>query len=544
MSKKSAVIACFCLSVACAGGRTRQPPSEAPHLETQGAATRLIVDGRPFLMLAGELGNSTASDLGYLRKHWPRLQALHLNTVLAPVYWELVEPQEGQFEFALVDGLIEDARAHGLRLVLLWFGSWKNSMSSYAPAWVKRDQERFPRARTSDGRALEILSPFHEANRDADALAFAALMRHLRELDGEQHTVLMVQVENEIGMIPEARDRSATADRHFAGEVPAALLEYLSVHRATLAPALRARWESHGARMGGTWEEVFGRDLGTDEIFMAWHFAAYTEAVAAAGRAELDLPLFVNAALIRPGRKPGEYPSAGPLPQVFDVWSAGAPTIDLLAPDIYFPNFVEWARAYDVPHNPFFLPETGRQPQATPANAFYSFGAHDAMGFSPFAIEEYAENDPLGDAYEVLRGLTPLILEHQGKGTIAGVRPVVAFDGTVDESPQDVRLGAFTLHVAFVDPVAPRERQTVAAHGGLIIHLGPEEYLVAGRGLTVTFSVDEGIVGIESIREGVYENGEWNPGRLLNGDQSHQGRHLRLPPDQYGVQRVRLYRYS
>ncbi len=544
MSKKSLLMACLCLSVACAGERARQPPSEAPHLRTQGEATQLVVDGRPFLMLAGELGNSTASDLDYLRRHWPRLQALNLNTVLAPVYWELVEPQETQFDFALVDGLIEDARASGLRLVLLWFGSWKNSMSSYTPAWVKRDQERFPRSQTSDGRGLEILSPFHEANRDADALAFAALMRHLREFDGAQHTVLMVQVENEIGMIPEARDRSETADRHFAGEVPDALLEYLSAHRATLAPALRARWESHGARRGGTWEEVFGRDLATDEIFMAWHFADYTEAVAAAGRAEHDLPLFVNAALIRPGRRPGEYPSAGPLPQVFDVWRAGAPSIDLLAPDIYFPNFVEWARAYDVPDNPFFVPETGRQPEATPANAFYSFGAHDAMGFSPFAIEDHAENDPLGEAYEVLRGLTPLILEHQGKGTIAGVRPVVAFDGTVDESPQDVRLGAFTLHVGFVDPFAPRERQTVAAHGGLIIQLGSEEYLVSGRGLTVTFSADEGIVGIESIREGSYEDGRWRPGRLLNGDQSHQGRHLRLPSDAYGVQRVRLYRYS
>jgi len=309
MNRESALIACLCLSVACAGETARQPPSEVPHLRTQGEATQLVVDGRPFLMLAGELGNSTASDLEYLRQHWPRLRALHLNTVLAPVSWELIEPDEGQFDFALVDGLIEDARAHGLRLVLLWFGSWKNSMSSYAPAWVKRDHQRFPRSRTSDGRGLEILSPFHEANRDADALAFATLMGHLRELDGAQHTVLMVQVENEIGMIPEARDRSEVADRLFAGAVPAALLEYLSAHRTSLAPALRSRWESHGARTGGTWEEVFGRDLGTDEIFMAWHFAVYAEAVAAAGRAEHDLPLFVNAALIRPGRKPGEYPS-------------------------------------------------------------------------------------------------------------------------------------------------------------------------------------------------------------------------------------------
>ncbi len=266
--------------------------------------------------------------------------------------------------------------------------------------------------------------------------------------------------------------------------------------------------------------------------------------MAAAGRAEYDLPLFVNAALVRPGRKPGEYPSAGPLPHLVDIWRAGAPSIDFLAPDIYFPNFIEWARAYDLPGNPFLIPETGRQPEATPANAFYAFGAHDAMGFSPFAIEDIAEDDPLGQAYEVLQGLAPLILEHQGKGTMAGVRSEVTFDGTVNERPAEVRLGGFTLHVGFVDPWTPRQAQTIAAHGGLIVHLGRQEYLIAGKGLTVTFSTDDGIAGIEQIREGTYENGEWQPGRVLNGDQSHQGRHLRLPPERFGVQRVRLYRYE
>jgi beta-galactosidase GanA len=517
--------------------------AQGVQLRQQGEATQLVVDGAPFLMLAGELGNSSASDLDYLRPRWATLEALHLNTVLAPVYWELVEPEEGAFDFSLVDGLIRQAREHDMRLVLLWFGSWKNSMSSYAPAWVKRDQARFPRAEGSDGRGLEILSPFSAANRAADARAFAALLRHLREIDRRRHTVLMVQVENEIGMIPEARDHSAAADAEFAGPVPGELMQYLASHRDGLAPALRARWEAHGARTSGTWEHVFGAGPATEEIFMAWHFARYTEAVAAAGQAEYDLPMYVNAALIRPGYAPGAYPSAGPLPQVFDVWRAGAPSIDFLAPDIYFPNFVEWARAYDVPGNAFFVPETGRQPAATPANAFYAFGAHGAMGFSPFAIEDFAADDPLGDAYAVLAGLAPLILEHQGKDTLAGVRPAVAFDGTVDETPAEVRMGAHTLHVAFVDPFTPREEQDVAAHGGLIIQLGPEEYLVAGKGLTVTFRAGQGMVGIEQIREGRFVDGRWAPGRVLNGDQSHQGRHLRLPPDAFGIERVRLYRY-
>jgi beta-galactosidase GanA len=157
---------------------------ELPHLRRQGQATQLVVDGRPFLMLGGELGNSSASSLDYLAPHWQTLEGLHLNTLLAPVYWELIEPREGVFDFSLLDGLLAEARRRRIRLVLLWFGSWKNSMSCYAPAWVKTDQERFPRARGSDGMALEILSPLGDASRDADARALAALPG--RWLNGDQ----------------------------------------------------------------------------------------------------------------------------------------------------------------------------------------------------------------------------------------------------------------------------------------------------------------------------------------------------------------------
>ena len=517
---------------------------DVPHLRAQGDAVQLIVDGEQFLMLAGELGNSTASDLHYLSAHWDQLVALNLNTVLAPVYWELIEPEEGHFDFSLVDGLIDQARAQDMRLVLLWFGSWKNSMSSYVPSWVKTDQGRFPRARLADGKAVEILSPFHSANRDADARAFAALMRFLRKKDGQRYTVLLVQVENEIGMIPDARDHSAAANRQFDGEVPEALLEYLDRHREILAAPLQERWAARGNRTQGSWEDVFGAGKTTDELFMAWHFGTYVEAIAAAGLAEYDLPLFINAALVRPGKVPGEYPSAGPLPQVFDIWRAAAPSIDFFAPDIYFPNFVEWARAYDVPNMAYFIPETGRQPMATPANALYAFGEHDAMGFSPFAIELYDADDALGDAYALIAQLKPLIVSHQGRGTMHGVRPVVSFDGVVDDDPVDVQIGGYTLNVSFVAPFEPRDQQVTEAHGGLIISLGPDEFLVAGKGLTVTFHDPEQLVGIDRIDEGRMVDGEWVPGRRMNGDESHQGRHLRLPTNQFSMQRVRLYKYQ
>jgi beta-galactosidase GanA len=518
---------------------------DAPQLRAKGTTQQLIVDGAPFLVLGGELGNSTASDLKYLQQFWPLFGKLGLNTILAPASWELIEPVEGQFDFRSIDGLLEQARAHKTRVVLLWFGAWKNSMSSYVPAWVKRDQARFPRSQLPDGRGMEILSPFVSANRDADARAFAALMAHLLAVDARHHTVIMVQVENEIGMIPHARDYSTVANELIAGEVPAALLRYLGDHRGKLASRLDEQWRANGARGSGTWEQVFGRGPATEEMFMAWHFATYVETVAKAGKRVYPLPMYVNAALVRPGRQPGEYPSAGPLPHLIDVWRAAAPSIDFLAPDIYFPNFVEWARAYAVPGNPLFVPETGRAPDATPANGFYAIGELDAIGFSPFAIESYKADDALGNAYDVLRQLTPLVLEHQGDDSMIGVRPPVSFDGSVDDTPQSFRLGDYTLHVAFKGTAAePAPQRKVEANGGLIIRLGADEYLIAGQGLIVTFSAEGATAGIESICEGTFVDGRWVPGRLLNGDESHQGRHLRIAEGKFGIQRVRLYRYQ
>ncbi|WP_114953043.1 DUF5597 domain-containing protein [Sphingosinicella terrae] len=512
----------FLLLLASAPAAAQAP---LPHLREQGVARQLIVDGEPFLILGGELANSSASSLDYMAPIWPRLRALNLNTVLAPVSWELIEPEEGRFDFSLVDGMLREARRHDLRLVLLWFGSWKNSQSSYVPAWVKNDFTRFPRARAADGTAMEMLSPFAEANAEADARAFAALMRHLARSDS-QRTVVMVQVENEVGMIPDARDHHPLAEAAFAEPVPAALV-----------PSGQRR---------GSWHSQFGE--AAEESFTAWHFARYVERVAAAGKAEHALPMFANAALPRPGRRPGEYPSGGPLPHLAAIWRAGAPSIDFLAPDIYYPNFVEWTRRYREAGQPLFIPEAGRAGAGeAPADALFAIGALNAIGFSPFSIDSPTEAElaSLAEAYAGLRALSPLILSHQGRGTMTGLRPPRAFDGALDEADQSVTMGRWRLTARFVDPWTPREQQRIAEHGALAIQLGPDEFLVAGSGVTLTFAAAVGAdrAGIESIWEGRYADGSWIPGRLLNGDESHQGRHLRLPPGRFGLQRVRLYRY-
>jgi beta-galactosidase GanA len=515
---------------------------DLPRLLKQGTATQLLVHNRPFLLIAGELGNSSASNLDYLRPIWPKLEKMHLNAVLVPVYWELLEPAEGKFDFSLVDGIVASARKYNLKLVLLWFGTWKNSMSCYAPYWVKTDPKRFPRAHSKDGQAMEILTPFSEENRNADARAFASLTKHLQETDAREQTVVMIQVENEIGMIPDARDHSQQANEAYAGQVPAAFMAYLRKNKNDLAPEFSEIWRQNGEKTSGTWEEVFGKGLAAEEVFMAWHFAGYANSVAEAGKKKYALPMYANAALIRPGYQPGQYPSAGPLPHLMDVWRAAAPAIDFIAPDIYFSNFSEWCARYDSSGNPLFIPEA--QSSQSLANAFFAVAQHNAMGYSPFSIESLDADRMLhvAGAYNVLRQLAPLVLEHQGKGDMAGV--------LLDDESQKTQLqiGEFVFNVAheYSWRYAIRSPGDPPRFGGLIVMLSRDEFIIAGTGLIVTFASrsENAIAGIASLDEGAFTDGKWVPGRRMNGDQSHQGRHLHLPGNAFGIQKVRLYLYK
>jgi hypothetical protein len=520
-----------------------------PHLEKRGSATQLIVDGKPFLILGGELHNSSSSSLTYMKPIWPRLAGMHLNTVLAPVSWELIEPEEGKFDFATVDGLIDDARKNNLRLVFLWFGSWKNTYSSYVPEWIKRNTERFPRVQASDGRGTERLSPFAEENQKADARAFAALLRRVKQQDGDAHTVIMVQVENEVGVIPEARDHSAVAEKAFAGPVPAELLSYLRQHQSALEPEFRAVWDAAGDKSAGTWEEVFGKGPWTEDLFMAWQYARYINKVTAAGKAEYALPMFANAALIRPNYQPGQYNSGGPLPHSLDLWRAGAPALDFFSPDIYFDNFAEWAQRYHRGGNPLFVPEAiGGATGA--ANVFYAIGQLQAIGFSPFAIDGVQNANPrektdegnatLSASYAVLGQLAPLILEKQSEGKIA----TVLLEGESQRAGR-TSLGSYTFNA---DRAVGADRAERGA--ATFLQVGPEEYIVCGSGnLTITVSPSSGspgpaIAGIASIDEEVLQEGQWSRRRRLNGDENGQGRVLRLESSLTPrILRVKLYRY-
>lgn len=541
-------------------------------LHKQGSATQLYVDGKPFVILGGELGNSSASSPADIARIFPKLQRMNLNTVLVPVYWDMVEPVEGDFDFSLIDTTLEEARRCGLKVVFLWFGAWKNSMSCYAPSWFKSDYKKYPRAYTSEGKPLEIASAFSENVYQADSRAFKAWLSHLADVD-KDGTVLMVQIENEIGMLEDARDYSAAAQREYDKGVPSQLIAFLEKNKKSLHPQLLERWRDNGMKRTGSWREVFGDDIYSDEYFMAWNYAAYVERLAREARDILGRPLYVNAAMNSRGRKPGEYPSAGPLAHLKDIWHAAAPTVDILSPDLYDKGFTDWVAQYHTSDNPLFIPEI-RRFDGNAAQAYYIIGEHDAIGISPFSIENGSDSPQSTPVrgYAALRDLMPLLVKYQGKGVMNGFY----FDN--DSTERILRHDGLkiTANHYFTLPWDPRatDGSEWMPVGGVIIRLAPDEYIIAGTGIVVKFENETE----SSVKRNLGEDGFLNAGsdrnaapswgggmraglasvdevavnpdgtlrfvRRYNGDETHQGRHVRIGVDDFQVLHVKLYQYK
>jgi hypothetical protein len=522
------------------------PTDGTPYLDRSGSNTRLMVDGKPYLILGGELRNSSTSSLDYMTPIWPRMARDRFNTLLAVVTWQLIEPQEGKFDFTLVDQAIAGAQQSGLHLVFLWFGSWKNGTSVYPPDWVKSDLRRFPRVQDEHGTNLEILSACSNSNRDADARAFAALMKHIHDVDSN-HTVLMMQVENESGILGPARDYSAEAEARWKKPVPDALLNFLTKNKEHLQPEFLDVWSRTGFRNHGTWSEVFGDSQRAQEIFEAWQYSQYIDAVAAAGKAEYPIPMYVNTWITQyTGEPGGEHPSGGSVSRVLDAWLAGISHIDVLAPDIYLPDLRGVLAAYDHLGNPLFIPET-RGGEAGGANALYAFG-QGVFGFSPFAVDQAADNGPLSASYAVLSQLTPLLTSIDRAKLASVVRQT-------GDTKAAIELGGYLLRIQYDQGgrgggggVPPQATAATTPPGAaLIINTAPDEFIVAAEGLTLAFSPNSTAprnVDILSVQEGTFKDGAWVPGRLLNGDETNGNNYLIFRGTTPTIQKVKLYRHE
>jgi hypothetical protein len=492
----------------------------------------LLVDGAPYLMLGFQANNSSAWP-AYFDKVFPAAEILHANTVELPVYWEQFEATPGHYDYSIVDAMLAQARAHHVHLVLLWFGTWKNGSSHYTPQWIKQDQQKYPFLLNKDGQTVDSPSTFSPARLDADKHAFAALMRHLRAADPER-TVLMVQVENEAGVWGGIRDYRPEAEKDFAGPVPQRLVTALG-----LQP--------------GTWHQVFGE--AADETFQAWCIATYIEQVAAAGKTEYPLPLYINAALrdpIHPGR-PGSYESGAPTDQNIQLYQIAAPSISLVAPDIYMPEYPKYVAAieqYNRFNNPLLIPETGN----APIYAHYVFEAigQGAIGFAPFGLDLTAYSnltegaEAMGDKSAPGHGpesrLTPFANQYALLAPIQRKLAQANLDGNLRGSSEDPDIHVQTLDFprwqvnlsyglpAFGNWIKPRGNNPPDG-GAVVVALGPDEFLVAGHHIRVDFTAqfDQAKKRLFlEVAEGSYDSaGAWHTTRFWNGDQTDYGLNLR-----------------
>ena len=477
----------------------------------------LFVDGAPYLMLSAQVNNSSASP-AMLPKVWPTIEALHANTVEIPIYWEQFEPRPGVYDDTAMRTLLTEARAHKVHLVLLWFGTWKNGSGHYAPEWIKRNNELYPHVVNKDGRNVDSLSPIAPATLAADRNAFAALMSDLKA-DDPEHTVLMVQVENESGTYGSVRDYSPAAQKAFEGHVPEGLLKALN-------------------KQPGNWQQVFGDDA--DEFFHAWSIARYIEQVAAAGKAKYPLPMYVNVALrdpLHPGNA-SSYESGGPTDNVIPIWKATAPSIDLIGPDIYMSDYARYTKVLDMYHRPdnaMFVPETGNSPEY--ARYFFAALGHGTIGFSPFGMDTTGYvNAPLGATKINDETVAPFAEDYAIAGPMQRELAKLNFEGrlqAVSEDPavhrQMLDFGAWTVTVSYGLPqfgswFEPKGNPKPSG-GALVAQLGPNEFLVTGLHARVDFAPADATKQRQFIRveEGSYQGGAWHFLRIWNGDQTDYG---------------------
>ena len=515
-------------------GYTQSASKPIPAIEKTGESIRFLVDGSPYLMLGGQVHNSDTANADDLNKALDVLASWHANTAEVPIYWEAIEPKPGQFDFSSVDLAIQAARKRDLRLVFLWFGTWKNGESHYVPEWVKRDKQKFTRVKGARGEETEIISPLCRAAMEADSHAFASLLQHVKSVDQAERTVLMVQVENEPGLLGTDRDYSEAANHLFDGPVPKELLDSIDRHRQSLSAPMANVWNK--SPKSGSWKQVFGELA--PESFSAWLVSNYVNTVATAGKHEYPLPMYVNVWLIEGVERPGGWPSGGATVNMLDVWEAAAPAIDVLAPDIYYPKFYDVAAQYSRTGNPLLVPETNFNPYFI-GFAYTTFGYFNGIGFSPFGIDDVLKGGTgaaigagFEDTYRVLRPMLPLIARYQYTGKLHPVLQGLANGEDWKESIRvSDRLAANIEFTAAFDPAKGRAN-------GMIIALAPDDFIVMGTGFDVKFREMEGPLRdaqLISIEEGTFQGDQWIATRRLNGDE----RHVSLP-ERSTILRVRV----
>ncbi len=498
----------------------------------------LYVDDKPFFARSGEIHNSSSSNAEYMKNEvWPKLRGMNMNSVIAPIYWELIEDEEGIYDFSSVDSLIEQAREENMKLILLWFGLWKNSESMYVPGWMKRDTKTYWHVRKASGEAINTISPMCRPAIEKDKACFAAIMKHIRKIDENETTVITMQIENEIGILGTECDFGSEAKEAFAKEIPS---EMAMLFEKT-----------------GNWKEAFGEDA--EEYFMAYWYAKAIEEITKAGQAEYPIPCYANAWLEQYPWYKGSYPTGGPVKSVHKIWKALAPSLFTIGPDIYVAYCADVMDEYSYEGNPLFVPEI-RKDAVAASYCLYAFLAKNAICFSPFGVEDLAldpsqiqkppmevmialnidpsaldttgSRDKLAAAYGMMKNVEPLYLEYRGTDHLkAAVRHGENDFGTF------LRFENYDLAVAYSPRMSGKPLGSIA-----VFELTKDRFLLIGTESSLTFKVKPGEdahVAYIRLEEGTLTDGVWERGRVMNGDENMSIKFGDMP----GVMLVELYKY-
>ena len=478
----------------------------------------LFVNDKPFFCRSGEIHNSSASNLDFMEKEvWEKLRGLNMNSVIVPIYWEQIEEEEGKYDFTLIDSIIDKARKEDMKLIFLWFGLWKNSESMYVPGWMKQDQETYFHVEKVNGEKLNIISPLCREAVEKDKSAFSNIMKHIKEYDEKESTVIVMQVENEIGVLGSERDYCKIAGEAFDSEIP------------------KVVGNIYDAK--GSWKEAFGDDA--EEYFMAYYYAKAVEEIASAGKKEYDLPCYVNAWLKQYPWYRGSYPTGGPVREVHKIWKEVAKSLFALAPDIYMPYCADVIDEYTYDENPLFIPEIRKDAVAS-SYCLYSFFGKNAICFSPFGIEELSldpsavdkppmevmialnidpsafditgSKDKLSAAYGLIKNLEPIYLKYRGTEHLKSF---------VRHGEND--FGAFTGFESYDVEIAYSPRMAAHPLGNVsIFELSPNKFILVGTECSLKFRAKPGEnkkADYIKLEEGEFINRKWKPGRILNGDE-------------------------
>lgn len=505
-----------------------------------------------FFSIGGQVNNSSSQSEETLERAIRAIRKFDMNTIAAPLYWYQIEPEEGVFDFGQVDLMLKKARENQLKVIFLWFGTWKNGASHYVPEWVKADRKRFIWARNVVGASTRILSPVGRETMEADARAVAAVLTYIKEQNRDD-AVLAFQIENEPGLLGTPRDYGPESEEMFCREIPENMKRFLQELKSG---ELFEIWKEKGSLLSASWKEVFG--LMAEEIFSAYCFASYIEYVAEAGKEAYELPLYVNVWVRETGNRiPGiDYPSGGATSLVLDLWKYFAPHIDCICPDIYFDDRDTYQLVcshYSREDNALYIPES----HADERNALHIFEAVETYGLTGihcFAIDSAIDNEgnlrpecePFRHTVKILSSMKPLLEKYQGTGKIYAVVQQEWMESMFFD------FGDFWGRVYFLNRITDEpyihldyshdDQEHIKVRGkGLIVYAGEGEFFLAGDGFKLVLIRKDNMEYITSslrgfkylnarnqaykvVEEGTFDSeGKFVSKKIRCGDESDMG---------------------